>query len=178
MHHSYWALLLQLKSMCPRACAPQREATPRRRPGTARKSSPRMPQLKKSPRSNKDPAQPKINMDMELTAPHQPSSWILNSSAWLTRPSGVPATLQPKCCSSFRATPWTQDYFWRAPNLTRLSQPLPPRQPLANSHFSPPLPAHSPSPLHLSVVVVLVWLFCNSCGTVACPPGSSVPGIS
>ena len=104
MHHSYWALVLQLlKSMCPRACAPQWEATPRRSPGTARKSSPRSPQLEKSPCSNKDPAQPKINMDMELTAPHQPSSWILNSSAWLTRPSRVPATLQPKCCSSFHA---------------------------------------------------------------------------
>ena len=53
--HNYWA-------WAPRVPALQaREATTMRSPCTSMKRNPCSPQLEKSPRSNKDPTQPKIN---------------------------------------------------------------------------------------------------------------------
>ena len=59
--HNYWSPCAATTEACPpRAHAPQqREATSMRSRCTATKSSPRSPQLEKSPCSNEDPIQPK-----------------------------------------------------------------------------------------------------------------------
>ena len=49
------------EAQMPRVQAPQQEATPVRRPSTSMKSISCSLQLEKSPCSNEDPAQPKIN---------------------------------------------------------------------------------------------------------------------
>ena len=60
LHSRAWEPQL-LKPACPRAHAPTREATAMRSTCTATKSSPCSPKLEKSPHSNEDPTQPKIN---------------------------------------------------------------------------------------------------------------------
>ena len=61
--HNYWACVSQLlKPMCLEPCSATAEATAMRSLCTAMKSSACLLQLEKKPtRSNKDPAQPKIN---------------------------------------------------------------------------------------------------------------------
>ena len=60
---NYWALTLQLlKPARSRACALQQERPPRWEAHAPQpESSPCLPQLEKNPRSNEDPAEPKIN---------------------------------------------------------------------------------------------------------------------